>query len=378
MFAGLRFAPVAIPPEAEALRQDVRAFLREAMPAGRRPNSDFASSHDPEFSRKLGQRGWIGMTWSTKFGGHGRTFFERYVVTEEILAAGAPVGAHWIADRQSGALLLRYGSEEQQAFFLPRIAAGECFFSIGMSEPDVGSDLASVRTRADKVEGGWHVNGRKIWSTGAHKNHYMIALVRTEGGPENRHKGLSQMIIDLRQEKGIHIRPIKNLAGEVDFAEILFEDFFVPDNRVVGEPGNGWEQVTSELGYERSGPERFLSSLRVFVELIRAVGQNPDVHQAAVIGRLTAHYLTLRKMSISVAGMLQDGADPAVEAVLVKDVGNSFEQSVMDAVRQVAPSGHPALRAALDDAQSYAPSWSIRGGTREILRGAIARGLGLR
>ena len=149
MFAGLRFAPVAIPPEAEALRQDVRAFLREAMPAGRRPNSDFASSHDPEFSRRLGQRGWIGMTWPTKFGGHGRTFFERYVVTEEILAAGAPGGAHWIADRQSGALLLRYGSEEQQAFFLPRIAAGECFFSIGMSEPDVGSDLASVRTREE-------------------------------------------------------------------------------------------------------------------------------------------------------------------------------------------------------------------------------------
>ncbi len=359
------------------MRQDVRAFLREAMPAGWRPNSDFAASHDAAFSRRLGERGWIGITWPTQYGGGGRSFFERYVVTEELLAAGAPVGAHWIADRQSGALLLRYGSEAQRAYFLPRIAAGDCYFSIGMSEPDVGSDLASVRTRADKVDGGWRVNGRKIWSTGAHKNHFMIALVRTEGGPDNRHKGLSQMIIDLHGQ-GLHIRPIRNLAGEVDFAEILFEDCFVPDDRVVGQAGNGWEQVTSELAYERSGPERFLSSFRVFVELLRAVGSSPDAHQAAVLGRLTAHYLALRKMSISVAGMLQSGADPAVEAVLVKDVGNSFEQSVMDAVRQVAPVDHAGLRTALMDAQSYAPSWSIRGGTREILRGAIARGLGLR
>lgn len=378
MFAGLRFEPVAIPPEAEALRAEVREFLGAALPPDHRRNSDFAASHDAEFSRKLGGRGWIGITWPKRYGGGERSFFERYVVTEELLAAGAPVGAHWIADRQSGALLLRYGSEEQRQYFLPRIAAGECFFSIGMSEPDVGSDLASVRTRAERVAGGWRVNGRKIWSTGAHKNHYMIALVRTEGGPENRHKGLSQMIIDLRAEGGPQIRPIKNLAGEIDFAELLFEDVFVPDQRVVGEPGNGWEQVTSELAYERSGPERFLSSMRVLVELVRAVGAQPDPHQAAVIGRLTAHYLTLRRMSISVAGMLQRGADPAVEAVLVKDLGNSFEQSVIDAVRQVAPAGHPALLQALHDAQSYAPSWSIRGGTREILRGAIARGLGLR
>ena len=377
MFAGLRFDRVAIPQAAEALREEVRGFLAQELGASGRRNSDFAASHDADFSRALGGRGWIGMTWPIEVGGGGRSFFARYVVTEELLAAGAPVGAHWIADRQSGPLLLRFGNPAQQREFLPRIARGECFFSIGMSEPDVGSDLASVRTRGTRVDGGWRVNGRKIWSTGAHRNHYMIALVRTGGGPEERHKGLTQMIIDLRAPDLI-VRPIRNLAGYEDFAEVLFEEFFVPDERVVGQAGNGWEQVTSELAYERSGPERFLSSFRVFVELLRAVGPSPDDHQAAVIGRLAAHYLTLRRMSISVAGMLQQGADPAVEAALVKDVGNTFEQSVAEFARQIAPGTAPALRDALADAQLYGPSWSIRGGTREILRGVIARGLGLR
>ena len=377
MFAGLRFDRVAIPQAAEALREEVRGFLAQELSASGRRNSDFAASHDADFSRALGGRGWIGMTWPIEVGGGGGSFFARYVVTEELLAAGAPVGAHWIADRQSGPLLLRFGNPAQQREFLPRIARGECFFSIGMSEPDVGSDLASVRTRGTRVDGGWRVNGRKIWSTGAHRNHYMIALVRTGGGPEERHKGLTQMIIDLRAPDLI-VRPIRNLAGYEDFAEVLFEEFFVPDERVVGQAGNGWEQVTSELAYERSGPERFLSSFRVFVELLRAVGPSPDDHQAAVIGRLAAHYLTLRRMSISVAGMLQQGADPAVEAALVKDVGNTFEQSVAEFARQIAPGTAPALRDALADAQLYGPSWSIRGGTREILRGVIARGLGLR
>ena len=377
MFAGLRFDRVAIPQAAEALREEVRGFLAQELGASGRRNSDFAASHDADFSRALGGRGWIGMTWPIEVGGGGRSFFARYVVTEELLAAGAPVGAHWIADRQSGPLLLRFGNPAQQREFLPRIARGECFFSIGMSEPDVGSDLASVRTRGTRVDGGWRVNGRKIWSTGAHRNHYMIALVRTGGGPEERHKGLTQMIIDLRAPDLI-VRPIRNLAGYEDFAEVLFEEFFVPDERVVGQAGNGWEQVTSELAYERSGPERFLSSFRVFVELLRAVGPLPDDHQAAVIGRLAAHYLTLRRMSISVAGMLQQGADPAVEAALVKDVGNTFEQSVAELARQIAPGTAPGLRDALADAQLYGPSWSIRGGTREILRGVIARGLGLR
>ena len=379
MALNLNFDPVELPPEAQALRGEVREFVARELPADYWPNSDFNEGHSPAFSRKLGARGWIGMTWPKAYGGGERSFFERYVVTEELLAAGAPVSAHWIADRQSGPLLLRYGTEAQRERYLPRIAAGECYFSIGMSEPDSGSDLASVRTRAEPVDGGWRVNGAKIWTTDAHRNHHIIALVRTAPVSDNRHAGLSQLIVDLDAE-GVTVRPIRNMAGGEDFNEVVFEDCFVADDALVGEAGNGWTQVTSELGYERSGPERFLSAFRVLVEFVRYVGPDPNAEAAALIGRLLSHLMTLRKMSISVAGMLQSGRSPAVEAALVKSVGNDFEKLLPELVRLQMPdlaSEHPLTRS-LAQTLLAAPSFTIRGGTREILRGVIARGLGLR
>ena len=375
----LAFDAVDLPPEATALRAQVREFLAAEWPADCWPNSDFGAGHDPAFSRKLGERGWIGMTWPKEYGGGEHTFFERYVVTEELLAAGAPVSAHWIADRQSGPLLLRFGSEAQRRRYLPGIARGECFFSIGMSEPDSGSDLASVRTRAEPVAGGWRVNGAKIWTTDANRNHFIIALVRTEPAGENRHAGLSQLIIDLGAE-GVAVRPIRNLAGDEDFNEVLFQDCFVPDENVVGEPGNGWTQVTSELGYERSGPERFLSAFRVFVEFVRAAGPNPSEDAAVLIGRIASHLMALRRMSLSVAGMLQRAESPVVESALVKSLGNDFEKLLPELVRQQTdnlPWQHP-LERCLRQTLLHAPSFTLRGGTREILRGVIARGLGLR
>lgn len=378
-FQGLRFDAVTLPDAAEALRADVRAFLR-SLPAGDHlPSSDFGTRGDPAFSRALGARGWIGMTWPAQYGGGGRTQFERFVVTEELLAAGAPVGCHWIADRQSGPLLLSHGTEAQRTEYLPRIVRGECFFSIGMSEPDSGSDLASVRTTAQPVEGGFVVNGTKLWTSGAHINHYMIALVRTETQGENRHAGLSQLIIDLKNAAGVTVRPIRNLAGEEEFNEVVFENCFVPHDNLVGELGNGWSQVTSELGYERSGPERFLSAFRIYVELVRALDDSASREQRAVLGRLAAHIMTLRQLSISVAGMLEQGRSPVTEAALIKELGNSFERVVPELVRQVAPRRAGALfRATLEDTLLHAPSFTLRGGTREILRGVIARGLGLR
>ncbi len=376
---GLRFDDISLPPQAVALRGEVREFLNAVLPRQYLPNSDFNCGHDPLFSRALGERGWIGMTWPKRYGGGERSFFERYVVTEELLAAGAPVSAHWIADRQSGPLLLRYGTEPQRQRHLPAITRGECFFSIGMSEPDSGSDLASVRTSARAVDGGYVVNGTKVWTTDAQRNHFMIALVRTDAAGESRHAGLTQLIVDLASD-GVQVRPIRNMAGDEDFNEVVFTDCFVPATSVVGKPGNGWEQVTSELSYERSGPERFLSAFRVLVELVRAVGAEPDDHQAAVIGRMVGHLMTLRQMSISVAGMLQAGASPAVEAALVKALGNDFEKELPELARLTAPhlnEGH-RFRATLAQTLLHAPAFTLRGGTREILRGVIARGLGLR
>ena len=375
----LRFDGVTLPDNTTDLRREVRAFLAGYDGALPRPNSDFGSGYDPEFSARLGERGWIGMTWPEAYGGGGRSFFERYVVTEELLAAGAPVQAHWIADRQSGPLLLRYGSETQRREYLPKITQGRCFFSIGMSEPNSGSDLASVRTTAGAVEGGWLVNGTKLWTSGAHFNHYMVALVRTEPRGENRHAGLSQFIVDLRGP-GVEVRPIRNMAGEDDFNEVVFTDAFVPSENLVGELGNGWEQVTSELGYERSGPERYLSAFRVFVEFVRACGTSPGAAQAAAIGRIAGHLMTLRRMSMSVAGMLESGKSPNVEAALVKELGNNFEKLLPEIARLALPPGarSAGFRQAYADTLLHSPSFTLRGGTREILRGVIARGLGLR
>ena len=377
-----RFDPVDLPPEGEALRREVRGFIADELGAGLwRPNSDFGSHRSAEFSRRLGRRGWIGMTWPKRYGGGERSFLERYVVTEELLAAGAPVGSHWIADRQSGPLLLRFGTEEQREEFLPGITRGEIFFSIGMSEPDSGSDLASIRTKAVPVEGGYEISGAKIWTSYAHESHYAITLVRTGPPGDDRHRGLTQLILDLKAP-GVTIRPIDNLAGEHDFNEIALDRVFVPRDRLIGAEGDGWAQVTSELAFERSGPERFLSSHQVLRGLVGRAGSDPDPQSAETLGRLVAALWTLRRMSLSVAGMLQAGETPNLEAALVKDLGTCFERDLPEIARLAMPGprqgDRDAFELSLAEAMLHAPSWTIRGGTREILRGIIARGLGLR
>jgi alkylation response protein AidB-like acyl-CoA dehydrogenase len=377
------FELLALPPEAEAFRDEVRAFIRAEM--GDRPSVRRARSwggHDPEFSRKLGARGWIGLTWPKRYGGQERSFLERYVLLEELLAAGAPAGAHWVAERQSGPLLLRFGTEAQRERFLPQIVRGELSFAIGMSEPDSGSDLASIRTRAVRTDGGYIVNGTKVWTSNAHRSQYAIALFRTAVVADKKHEGLSQFLVDLKSP-GITIRPIINLAGSHDFNEVIFQDAFVPEDMRVGGDGEGWKQVTTELAFERSGPERYLSSMALVVELIRAAGRSPDPRAAEVIGRLVAQLVTLRQMSLSVAGMLQAGQNPNLEAAVVKDVGTTFEQSIPEIVHALLDL-EPTIDSGTDLQQTLgylvqrAPSFSLRGGTREVLRGIIARGLGLR
>src|SRR5690554_2961101 len=379
-----RFDLCELPGETEGLRQEIRAFLAEELPSiPKVTRAQTWSGSDEAFSRKMGAKGWIGMTWPKKYGGHERSFFDRYVMLEEMLAAGAPVGAHWIGDRQSGPLLLRFGTEEQRQMILPRVAKGECYFCIGMSEPDSGSDLAATRTRADKVDGGYVVNGTKLWTSGAHMAHYMIALFRTDFAPEAKHSGLTQFLVDLKKTDGVTIRPIRDLAGNAHFNEVIFEDAFVPDNMLVGSPGSGWAQVTAELAFERSGPERYLSSFLLMVEMIRELEKRDGSEGAEVIGRLVAHLVTLRQMSLSVAGMLEKGENPALEASVVKDLGAIFEQDMPVRAHDLL-----GLEPMIGEGSDYeqvlgyltqtVPSFSLRGGTREILRGIIARGLGLR
>ena len=252
-----------------------------------------------------------------------------------------------------------------------------------MSEPDSGSDLAAVRTRARRQGEGWLIDGSKIWTSQAHRVHYLIVLARTGDAGEDRHGGLTQFIVDMAAP-GVTVRPIHNLSGGHEFNEVFFRECFVPDDMRLGDEGAGWSMVTGELAFERSGPDRFLSDYRLLVELIDAIGTQPDARQAAEIGRLVSHLAALLRMSSSVATMLDEGRSPNTEAALVKDVGTAFEREVPEIARLLLP-----VQPSVDDhslrvtetlahVMLHAPSFTLRGGTREILRGIIARGLGLR
>ena len=379
------FPPPEMPEGAAALRAEVRAFLADALKDV--PASERALSWDacnPRFSRRMGAAGLIGLSFPVEYGGRALSQLERFVVLEECLAAGAPTGFHWFADRQSGPLILRYGSEEQKRAILPRICRGELCFCIGMSEPDSGSDLASLRTRATRADGGWRVNGSKIWTTNAHRAHYMIALFRTGEG-RRRHEGLSQFLVDLRATEGIRVAPIRDLAGREHFNEVHFDNALLPEDALIGAENDGWAQVTEELALERAGPERYLSCQALFNELVRVLGgREPDLAATEGVGRIVAQLGALRAMSVSVAAMLEQGKSPNLEAAMVKDMGTRFEQSLPRLAQELVelpPDGAddaPPYQQALHLMTMLAPSFSLRGGSGEILRGIIARGLGLR
>ena len=384
MGAELNFDVIRLPEACRALRQQVRAFIAEEIAAGNFNPDAGDDGYSTEFSRKLGARGWIGMTWPKRYGGGERSFLERYVVTEELRVANAPVRLHFVADRQSGPVILRYGSESLKADVLPRICKGEVCFAIGMSEPSSGSDLFAAKTRATKTAGGWLINGTKIWTSNAHQAHYMIGLFRTSPpSKENRRHGLTQYVVDMHTP-GIVVNPIYQMTGRHDFNEVVFENAFVPDANVLGEVDGAWKQATAELAYERSGPERFLETFYVLTELVRVLGARPDLRAAEGLGRLVAQVHALRCMSVSVAGMLHAGREPVVEAAIVKDLGTIWEQKLPHRARDLATfvtegaANRTSFEEQVNFATMIAPKLTIQGGTTEILRGIIARGLGLR
>lgn len=372
---------VVLGPETAQLRAEVREFLcQERESGGYTPRVDsWMSGWSPEFSRKLGRRGWLCMVVPKDLGGHGRTYLERYVVTEELLAAGAPVAAHWIADRQVAPALVKYGTPEQQRTYLPEIASGEAYFAIGMSEPEAGSDLAAVRTRAIETDGGWRISGTKVWTSGAHRCRAFFVLARSETfDPSRRHAGLSQFIVEF-DSPGVEIRPIRLLTGEHHFNEVVLDNVFVPRDMVLGRLGEGWRQVTSELALERSGPERILSTMPLLNCLPRDDAETID---RSALGAIVARAYALRQLSVSVAGALTGSGDVGVSAAVVKDLGTRFEQDVVEyAVHAagVAPQPDSANECArlLAEGLMHAPGFTLRGGTNEILRTVIARELGM-
>lgn len=381
----IRLKPRPLGQRCAELRAEVRAFLRDELASGGFvPQCDsWLKGVSREFSRKLGARGWLGLTWPKRYGGGQRTPSERFVVIEELLAAGAPVAGHWIAERQMGPSILRHGTEEQKQLLLPGIARGDSVFGGGYSEPDVGSDLASVKSRAEKVPGGWRLSGTKVWTSQAHHADLLFVLCRTEAAAGDKHQGLSILMVPL-PAKGLTIRPIPILTGEHHFNEVVMDQVEVPDSMVLGEPGEGWKIITSELVLERSGPERFMSTFPLLVELVRRAQEGPADYRVLIgIGELVARFRALRSMSIAVAAALEDGLSPGVEAAMVKDMGTRFEGEVAEYARMLFDT-EPSLDSPdlfenyIAQSVLHTPSFTLRGGANEILRGIIARGLGVR
>ena len=375
-------------PELAALRARLREFLAaDRAEFGWRPAVDaWLSKWDEGFSARLGDAGFLGLTIPPEYGGQGLGHLHRYVVTEELLASGAPVAAHWIADRQVGPGLMSYGTEEQRQRILPRIAAGRYFSAIGMSEPQAGSDLAAAATKATRTDGGWVLSGTKVWTSGAHLSHQIVVLVRTSPlDPQRRHAGFSQFIVPT-DSPGIDISPIVLMSGEHHFNEVTFNEVFIDDINLLGKEGDGWRQVTAELSFERSGPERILSTAPMLTALVRLLADQPELdnHATAALGDLLARLISLRQLSVSVARALADGQSPVNEAALVKDLGTRFEQDSVELAADLLSfvtaetGGRAEVATLVEIAGLHAPMFTLRGGTNEVLRGMVAKGMGLR
>jgi alkylation response protein AidB-like acyl-CoA dehydrogenase len=365
-------APSVTGRPASAPREAVRALTARWREAGRyEPRSDnWMRGFDPAFSRELARLGLIGMTWPKQYGGAGRSHVERLAVTEELLRAGAPVAAHWIADRQIGPAILRHGSPGLRTEILPGIVRADSVFCLGMSEPEAGSDLASLRTRAVSDGSGWRLRGRKVWTSGAQHATHAYVLARTSDG-DAKHQGLTEFIVDMGTP-GIRVTPIPDLTGEQHFNEVTFDDVPVPGRRVLGTVGEGWRQVTEQLSFERGGPERFLSSYPLLAAALPAPDAACWPGADRELGDLAARLATLRQMAFAVAEQMDAGQAPVREAATLKYLGNAFEQDVIEFVRAQAGADGDAT-ALLSQAILAAPGFSIRGGAAEVMLSLIAR-----
>ena len=378
----MRFTPTELNDDELALQTEVREFLAAELPPGsHEPCLGMAARKDKSFSLKMAERGWVGMSLPKEWGGSARKAVDRFIVVEEMLRWGAPIGHHWVADRQTGNVILKFGNDEQRQRFLPAICRGELGFSIGMSEPDSGSDLASVSTRAERAENGWLINGTKIWTSGAHENDWFICLLRTSPVEDgNKHAGLTQMLIDLSSE-GLEISPIPFLDGTHHFNEVTFHDVFVPDENVVGDLGMGWHQNTTEMAYERGGPDRWLSPFSTIEQLMREQqGSDMEPGLKDLFGEMIARWWGIRNLSLSVARLIDAGEAPSVESSLVKEMGTRYEQEVVEKLVQLidleySPDSSSLFERMLADCVVTFPGNTIRGGTIEILRSVASKGL---
>ena len=357
-------------PEQVRLRDEARAFARDAVLRFGRSNDSWINGYSREVSRELGARGWIGMGWPKQYGGGERPPLDRLIVAEELITAGAPVGASWFADRQMGPALIAYGSEDQRQRYLPLILSGETTWCIGMSEPDAGSDLASLQTSAVRDGADFVINGQKIWTSFAARADFCYLICRTSrDGPP--HRGISEIIVPM-DAPGIEVRPIRDLTESEHFCEVWFNDVRVSADNLVGVEGQAFSQTMRQLEHERGGIDRLVSNRALF-DIARRRADTTD----AVVRQELAHLEIGYRVGKLLVMRSVMGQAPQGFAAATKCMCTEHEQRVANFVARVLG---PEALLWNDIARGivYAPGYTIMGGTSNVLRNILAeRVLGL-
>jgi len=352
------------------LRARARKVAEEAVDRYGRANDSWINGFSREFSRELAAHGWIGMTWPVEFGGGGRPPIERLIVAEEMISAGAPLAASWFADRQMGPTLMTYGSPEQVGELLPRILSGETTWCIGMSEPEAGSDLAALKTRAERDGDDFVINGQKIWTSfGEVADYcYLICRTSTEGPP---HAGISEIVIPM-DTPGIEVRPIEDKTTNRHFCEVFYTDVRVPAGNLVGVEGAAFKQTMRQLEHERGGIDRLVSNRALYLSArARADRGDPIVRQE--IARLETGY-RLGRLLVTREVL---GQGPTGFSAATKCFCTEHEWDVAQFVARVL-GAEATLWDPLVQGLMYAPGYTIMGGTSNVMRNILAeRTLGL-
>ena len=354
-----------------ALRVEAAQVAADAVARFGRHNDSWINGYSKEFSKELGARGWIGMTWpDNPYSGTASPAIDRLIVGEELIKAGAPIAASWFADRQMGPALLAYGTPDQQAAFLPGIVTGDTTWCIGMSEPNAGSDLASLKTTAERQGDVFVINGQKIWTSFGAVSDYCYLICRTsqEGPP---HAGISEVIVPM-DTPGIEVRPIKDMTTNHHFCEVFFTDVRVPVENLVGAEGGAFKQTMRQLEHERGGIDRLVSNHALYL----MAREHADTTNSVVRDQIAQLEIDYRIGRILVIREVLKQA-PAGFSAATKCFCTEHETRVSDFV-----AGVFGARAMLwDDVTkglAYAPGYTIMGGTSNVMRNILGeRVLGL-
>jgi len=380
--------------EQNKLRQEVCSFLQDELARGLwKPACDaWIQGYDPQFTKRVAEKGWIGLTWPEQYGGQERSFIDRLIVTEEMLRYGAPAACHWFTDRQIGGSILKYGSEEQKAEFLPKIIRGEMYVGLGMSEPEAGSDLASLKTRATEETDCYLVNGQKTWTSGAWFTNYIYLLARTDLDAP-KHRGISEFIVPM-DLPGISRIPMIDITGTEAWNDVFFDNVRVPKKYMIGEKNKGFYHVLEQLAYERGGMERLMGNYPLFDALIRFAketkynGKNlsQDTIVRHKLAQLQVEFEVGRLFMYKVAMVMDEGRAPTVEASMSKAYATTFEQHLANTAMEIlgpygllwADSKYVPFEGLAAHSYLGSKGYSLQAGSSEILKNIIAtRGLGL-